>query len=86
MESKIVKELKSSFETVVLLRSNEKPTNATQASQGKYYCVMSMFAQAVTRGKTVVFDRETYGCPGACAGLGFGTASNHQAVEGSHGC
>ncbi|MEA1967953.1 MAG: DUF169 domain-containing protein [Thermodesulfobacteriota bacterium] len=33
-----------------------------------------MFAQAVTRGKTVVFDRETYGCPGACAGLGFGTA------------
>lgn len=74
MKSKIVKELKPSFETVVLLRNNEKPINATQASQGKYYCVMSMFAQAVTRGKTVVFDRETYGCPGACAGLGFGTA------------
>ena len=74
MESKILKKLKPSFETVVLLRSNEKPANATQAKKDKYYCVMSMFAQAVTKGKTVVFDRETYGCPGACAGLGFGTA------------
>ncbi len=61
MESKIVKELKPSFETVVLLRSNRKPANATQASKGKYYCVMSMFTQAVTRSKTVIFDRETYG-------------------------
>ena len=74
MESKIVKKLKPSFETVVLLRSNEKPVNATQAKKDKYYCVMSMFAQAVTKGKTIVFDRETYGCPGASAGLGFGTA------------
>ncbi len=64
MESKIVKKLKPSFETVVLLRSNDKPANATQASKDKYYCVMSLFAQAVTKGKTVVFDRETYGCPG----------------------
>ena len=74
MESKIVKKLNPSFETVVLLRSDQKPDNATQASKDRYYCVMSLFAQAVTRGKTVAFDRETYGCPGACAGLGFGTA------------
>jgi hypothetical protein len=74
MESKIVKELNPGFETVVLLRSDQKPDNATQASKDRYYCVMSLFAQAVTRGKTIIFDRETYGCPGASAGLGFGTA------------
>ncbi len=74
MNSNIVNKLKPALETVVLLRSEEKPTHATQASPGKYYCVMSLFAQAVTQGKTVVFDRDTYGCPGACAGLGFGTA------------
>jgi len=74
MKSKIVENLTPSLETVVLLRTDTKPAQATQASPGRYYCVMTLFAQAVTRGKTVAFDRETYGCPGACAGLGFGTA------------
>lgn len=73
MKSTIVQELKPAFETVVLLRSDEKPARATQAKPDKYYCVMSMFAQAVTRKRTVVFGRDTYGCPGARAGLGFGT-------------
>jgi uncharacterized protein (DUF169 family) len=33
---------------------------------------MPFFAQVAIKGKTAVFDRESYGCPGACAGLGFG--------------
>ena len=33
---------------------------------------MPYFAQVATKGKTAVFDRESYGCPGARAGLGFG--------------
>lgn len=74
MKSQIVEKLNPALKTVVLLKTDKKPAQATQASAGKYYCVMSLFAQAVTRGKTVVFDRDTYGCPGACAGLGFGTA------------
>ncbi|WP_300668651.1 DUF169 domain-containing protein [Desulfoluna sp.] len=74
MKSLIVEKLNPALETVVLLRTDTKPAQATQASAGRYYCVMTLFAQAVTRGKTVIFDRETYGCPGACAGLGFGTA------------
>jgi len=72
MESKIVRNLQPEFETIVLLRNDEKPEDAMQASKGKYFCVMSLITQAITKGKTVVFDRETYGCPGASAGLGFG--------------
>jgi uncharacterized protein (DUF169 family) len=34
---------------------------------------MPFFAQVLTKGRTAVFDRESFGCPGAKAGLGFGT-------------
>lgn len=74
MESLIVDNLKPDFQTVVLLKSEGKPPEAIQAKKGVYFCIMSLFAQCVTKGKTIVFDRETYGCSGACAGLGFGTA------------
>lgn len=33
---------------------------------------MPFFAQVLTKGKTAVFDRDSFGCPGARAGLGFG--------------
>ena len=74
MESVIVNELKPDLNAVVLLKTNVKPEGAMQAKRDMYYCIMSLFAQTVSKGKTIVFDRETYGCPGACAGLGFGTA------------
>jgi uncharacterized protein (DUF169 family) len=35
-------------------------------------CIMPFFAQVLTKGRTAVFDRESFGCPGAKAGLGFG--------------
>lgn len=73
MESRIAKELKPEFHPVVLLKSDEKPEGARQAKPDTYYCIMAMFAQATKNGKTVAFDRKTYGCPGARAGLGFGT-------------
>lgn len=74
MDSIIVNELKPELNTLVLLKSDVKPEGATQAKNGIYFCIMSLFAQSVMKGKTIVFDRDTYGCPGACAGLGFGTA------------
>ncbi|PXX98928.1 hypothetical protein DF185_16270 [Marinifilum breve] len=74
MESTIVTKLKPELNTLVLLKSNTKPENALQIKTGKYFCIMSLFAQSVIKGKTILFDRNTYGCPGACAGLGFGTA------------
>ena len=82
MKSIIVEKLKPKFETVVLIRSNNKPDSAIQGVKGKYFCIMTMFAKAVTTGKTIVFDRETYGCPGASAGLGFGNAYGNKAYGG----
>ncbi|MCT4614087.1 MAG: DUF169 domain-containing protein [Marinifilaceae bacterium] len=74
MDSIIVKKLKPSLKTSVILKSDVKSEYDIQAQKGKYFCIMSLFAQVVKKSKTVVLDRETYGCPGACAGLGFGTA------------
>ncbi|MDP0505676.1 MAG: DUF169 domain-containing protein [Fusobacterium sp. JB019] len=73
MNSNIVNCLKPYLETVVLLRSNEKPKNSIQAQPEKYVCIMSLYAQVTKNSKIAVFDRETYGCPGAKAGLGFGS-------------
>lgn len=76
MKSIIVEKLKPDFKVVVILTSNEKPENALSLIPGKYACIMPFFAQVAKNGKTAVFSRETYGCPGAKAGLGFGTAYN----------
>jgi len=72
MESTILKALNSRFHAVALIRSNEKPEDAIQPLPGKYVCMMSFYAQVAAKGKIAVFDRQTYGCPGARAGLGFG--------------
>lgn len=74
MESIIASHLKSQMLPIALLRSNERPDGALQPKPEKYCCVMSLVAQVIAHGATAVFDRETYGCPGAVAGLGMGTA------------
>ena len=45
----------------------------SELKKGANLCIMYLFAQVVTNGRTAVFDRDTPGCPGAVAGLGFGT-------------
>ena len=57
---------------MAILWSNTRPGGALQIKPHAQTCIMPFFAQVVTRGKTAVFDRESYGCPGARAGLGFG--------------
>ncbi|MCY6484624.1 DUF169 domain-containing protein [Clostridium aestuarii] len=74
MKSLIIESLKPHLEPMVLLRSNQKPEGALQPLPDKYVCIMSFYAQVAAKGKTAVFDRETYGCSGARAGLGFGSA------------
>lgn len=74
MKSIIVEKLKPDFKVVAIVTSNEKPENALSLVPGRYACIMPFFAQVAKNGKTAVFTRETYGCPGAKAGLGFGTA------------
>lgn len=56
---------------IVIVWSNEKPDNSLQFKEGRWGCVMWMFASAA-KGKTAVFDRKTYGCWGGGVGLGFG--------------
>ncbi|ACS79446.1 DUF169 domain-containing protein [Maridesulfovibrio salexigens] len=73
MKSIIEAHLKPKLHPVALLRSDVRPDENLQPKMGKYVCIMTMFAQVSAHGKTAVFDRNTYGCPGASAGLGFGS-------------
>ncbi|MGD1004975.1 MAG: DUF169 domain-containing protein [Methanoregulaceae archaeon] len=72
MESITAEKLHLDFQPVAILWSNTKPAGALQLKLHAQSCIMYLFAQVVTKGRTAVFDRETYGCPGARAGLGFG--------------
>lgn len=60
------------YEPVAILWSNTKPEGALQIKPHSQTCIMPFYAQVATKGKTAVFDRDSYGCPGARAGLGFG--------------
>jgi len=72
MKSTIAEKLRLDYEPVAILWSNIKPEGALQMKPHAQTCIMPFFAQVVAKGKTAVFDRETCGCPGARAGLGFG--------------
>jgi uncharacterized protein (DUF169 family) len=71
MESAIAKALRMENEPVAVLFTDEKPQDAGQFAKGAWGCVMFMFA-AATKGRTAVFDRESFGCAGGGVGLGFG--------------
>lgn len=61
------------YEPVAILWSDTAPEKALRIKPGARTCIMPFFASVLTRGTTAVFDRESYGCPGAKAGLGFGS-------------
>jgi len=71
MKSVTAAALRLRHDPVALLWTDEKPDQALQFHQEKWGCVMAMFAQAAL-GKTVVFDRKSYGCLGGGVGIGFG--------------
>jgi Uncharacterised ArCR, COG2043 len=71
MQSITAKKLRLAYDPVAILWSNTKPEAALQIKPHGQTCIMPFFAQVATRGKTAVFDRESYGCPGARAVLGY---------------
>ena len=72
MESRLAKELKLRLQPVAIIFTDEKPEGALQYDKDTRGCVIAMLT-AASEGKVVVFDRETTGCRGGKAGLGFGS-------------
>jgi len=71
MESQIAKAIRMTYSPVAVVFTNEKPEGALEFSEGSRGCVAALLNSAA-KGKTAVFSRKTYGCPGGGAGLGFG--------------
>ncbi|MCX6134362.1 MAG: DUF169 domain-containing protein [Ignavibacteriales bacterium] len=71
MESVTAAALNLRHDPVALLWAEAEPEDALQFHHEKWGCVMEMFAQAAL-GKTVAFDRQSYGCLGGGVGIGFG--------------
>jgi len=67
----MVSALNLKFHPVAIIWSDEKPEDSLQFKKGRWGCVMSLFANSA-KGRTAVFDRETFGCWGGGVGLGFG--------------
>ena len=65
---------------VAVLLADDRPDAALQIKPERWGCVASMI-QAATKGKTVVFDRSSYGCPGGGTGLGFGNCYAHFPID-----
>lgn len=71
MQSRIAEALGLEQSPVAVLLTDSKPDHATQFEEGRRGCVAAMLG-AAAKGRTAVFDRKTYGCPGGGTGLGFG--------------
>jgi uncharacterized protein (DUF169 family) len=73
MPAQLLAALAIQHRPLAILLTDTRPEGASQFHEGKWGCVAAMLL-ASTQGKTIVFDRQTYGCPGGGTGLGFGEA------------
>jgi len=72
MDSAIARAIRTKYEPVALLFSDELPDGAMQFSEAKWGCVMWLLMAAAAKGKPAAADRGTFGCLGGGTGLGFG--------------
>lgn len=71
IDSKLVKALRLEYHPVATVWTDIKPVPAIEFGTHKFGCVMFHLV-AAAKGRTAVISRDTYGCPGAGVGLGFG--------------
>lgn len=71
MHSKLVEALALTASPVAVVLADEKPDGALAFREGVWGCVMATMI-AVSKGRTAVYDRRTFGCAGGGTALGFG--------------
>jgi hypothetical protein len=72
MHSTIVEHLKPEFEPVAVVWSETIPDDALEFREGRFGCILNLFAEASRRGRVAGGSRETIACPGGRAALGLG--------------
>ena len=63
MQSKLVNAIALATSPIAVILTDEKPEAALQFKEGGWGCVAATML-GVSKGKTAVFDRQSYGCPG----------------------
>lgn len=81
MISNISEELNPKFKPVVLIKSDEKPSNAVGPESLVGGCAMAYFAKAVVERKTTFFGHEYSTCAGISSGLGWIEELNELALD-----
>ena len=72
MRSEIVENLEPEFEPVAVVWSEDIPEGAFEFKEGRFGCILNLFAEASRRGRVAGGCRETIICSGGRAALGFG--------------
>ena len=76
MQFNIVKELNGEFDPIVLIKTDEKPADATMPKPGRGGCVMAFVSQTIAKRKVTAFGRENITCGGIATGMGWGDGFN----------
>jgi hypothetical protein len=72
MKSVIVEHLEPEFEPVALVWSDDIPEGALEFKEGRFGCILYLFAEASRRGRVAGGSRDTIVCSGGRAAFGFG--------------
>ena len=73
MQSAIVRNLRPEYEPMAVVWSDTIPGDAFQFKNGKFGCILYLFAETARGGKIAGGSRDSITCTGGRAALGFGT-------------
>jgi hypothetical protein len=72
VKSAVAEHLKPEFEPVAVVWSDEIPDHALEFAEGRFGCILHLFAEASRKGRVAGGSHDTIVCSGARAALGFG--------------